>query len=52
MTQEDVAEIMHTKKPAVLRLESCDDEVRNFPSRQGKSHQLSRGKVWWNKWRR
>jgi transcriptional regulator with XRE-family HTH domain len=32
MTQEDVAEIMHTKKPAISRLEACDDEVKNFPS--------------------
>lgn len=31
MTQEDVAEIMHTKKPAISRLESADD-IRNFPS--------------------
>lgn len=32
MTQDDVAEIMHTKKPAVSRLESVGDDVRNFPS--------------------
>lgn len=31
MTQDDVAEIMHTKKPAISRLESGDD-VKNFPS--------------------
>lgn len=32
MTQDDVAEIMHTKKPAVSRLESASEDVRNFPS--------------------
>src|SRR3990167_9160473 len=32
MTQDDVAEIMHTKKPAVSRLEACNDDVKNFPS--------------------
>lgn len=31
MTQDDVAEIMDTKKPAISRLESSDD-IRNFPS--------------------
>ena len=31
MTQDDVAEIMHTKKPAVSRLESAED-IKNFPS--------------------
>jgi DNA-binding XRE family transcriptional regulator len=31
MTQDDVAEIMHTKKPAISRLEAGDD-VKNFPS--------------------
>lgn len=32
MTQDDVAEIMHTKKPAISRLEAVGDDVRNFPS--------------------
>ena len=32
MTQDDVAEIMHTKKPAISRLEACSDDVKNFPS--------------------
>jgi transcriptional regulator with XRE-family HTH domain len=32
MTQDDVAEIMHTKKPAISRLEAINDDVRNFPS--------------------
>jgi len=32
MTQDDVAEIMHTKKPAVSRLEASDEDVKNFPS--------------------
>jgi predicted XRE-type DNA-binding protein len=31
MTQDDVAEIMHTKKPAISRLEASDD-IKNFPS--------------------
>lgn len=31
MTQDDVAEIMHTKKPAISRLE-CIDDIQNFPS--------------------
>ena len=31
MTQDDVAEIMHTKKPAISRLEAGED-VKNFPS--------------------
>ena len=31
MTQDDVAEVMDTKKPAISRLESSDD-IRNFPS--------------------
>jgi predicted XRE-type DNA-binding protein len=31
MTQDDVAEIMHTKKPAISRLESAED-IQNFPS--------------------
>lgn len=32
MTQDDVAEIMHTKKPAISRLEACHENVKNFPS--------------------
>jgi predicted XRE-type DNA-binding protein len=32
MTQEDVAKIMHTQKPAISRLEGCDDDIKNFPS--------------------
>lgn len=32
MTQEDVAKIMHTKKPVISRLESCDGDVSHFPS--------------------
>lgn len=32
MTQNDVAEIMHTKKPAISRLEVCGDNIKNFPS--------------------
>jgi DNA-binding XRE family transcriptional regulator len=31
LTQDDVAEIMHTKKPAISRLESPHD-IKNFPS--------------------
>lgn len=32
MTQDDVAEIMHTKKPAISRLESSHEDIKNFPS--------------------
>lgn len=32
MTQDDVAKIMHTKKPAVSRLEACHEDIKNFPS--------------------
>lgn len=32
MTQDDVAEIMHTKKPAISRLEACNDDIKNSPS--------------------
>lgn len=32
MTQDDVAKIMHTKKPAISRLESGDENIKNFPS--------------------
>ncbi len=31
MTQDDVAEIMHTKKPAISRLEGSED-TKSFPS--------------------
>jgi len=32
MTQADVAEIMHTKKPAISRLEASGEDTQNFPS--------------------
>lgn len=32
LTQNDVAEIMHTKKPAISRLETSNEDVKNFPS--------------------
>jgi len=32
MTQDDVAEIMHTHKPVISRLESGDEDVQHFPS--------------------
>lgn len=32
MTQEDVASILHTKKPAISRLETSHENVKNFPS--------------------
>lgn len=32
MTQEDVAVIMHTHKPAISRLEAGGDDIKNFPS--------------------
>ncbi|MBA3662251.1 MAG: helix-turn-helix transcriptional regulator [Gammaproteobacteria bacterium] len=32
LTQDDVAEIMHTKKPAISRLEAINDNVHHFPS--------------------
>ncbi len=32
MTQDEVAEIMHTKKPAISRIESVSDDIRHFPS--------------------
>lgn len=32
MTQDDVAEIMHTQKPAISRLEGNDEKIKNFPS--------------------
>lgn len=32
MTQEEVAELMHTHKPAISRLESGHSDARSFPS--------------------
>ena len=32
MTQEEVASILHTKKPAISRLEACHENVKSFPS--------------------
>jgi transcriptional regulator with XRE-family HTH domain len=32
MTQEEVAELMHTHKPVVSRLESGSSDVQHFPS--------------------
>lgn len=32
MTQEQVAEIMHTHKPAISRLEAGGTDIRHFPS--------------------
>lgn len=32
MTQEEVASILHTQKPAISRLETCHENVKNFPS--------------------
>ena len=32
MTQEEVASILHTKKPAISRLETCHENVKRFPS--------------------
>jgi DNA-binding XRE family transcriptional regulator len=32
MTQEEVATILHTQKPAISRLETCHDNVKSFPS--------------------
>jgi len=32
MTQNDVAEVMHTKKPVISRLESAGNDVKHFPS--------------------
>lgn len=32
MTQDDVAEIMHTKKPSISRLEKGEQDNLNFPS--------------------
>lgn len=32
MTQEEVASILHTKKPAISRLETSHENVKSFPS--------------------
>lgn len=32
MTQNDIAKILHTKVPAVSRIESCEESVKHFPS--------------------
>ena len=32
MTQEEVATILHTQKPAISRLEKCHESTKNFPS--------------------
>jgi predicted XRE-type DNA-binding protein len=32
MTQEEVASILHTQKPAISRLEACHENVKSFPS--------------------
>ena len=32
MTQEEVASILHTHKPAISRLETCHENVKSFPS--------------------
>ena len=32
MTQEDVAKLIHTKKPVISRLESGSSNVKHFPS--------------------
>ena len=32
MTQEEVASILQTKKPAISRLENCHENVKSFPS--------------------
>ncbi len=32
MTQEEVASILHTQKPAISRLETCHENVKSFPS--------------------
>ena len=32
MTQEEVASILHTKKPAISRLEKSHENVKSFPS--------------------
>jgi HTH-type transcriptional regulator/antitoxin HipB len=32
MTQEEVATILHTQKPAISRLEKCQENTKSFPS--------------------
>ncbi|HDV5785737.1 TPA: helix-turn-helix transcriptional regulator [Legionella pneumophila] len=32
MTQEDVATLLHTKKPAISRLEKGHESIKSFPS--------------------
>ena len=32
MTQDEVAVILHTQKPAISRLENCHENVKSFPS--------------------
>lgn len=32
MTQEEVAMLLHTQKPAISRLEKCHENVKSFPS--------------------
>lgn len=32
LSQEDVAEMMKTKKPAISRLETSSEDIKNFPS--------------------
>lgn len=32
MTQEEVASILHTQKPAISRLETCHENIKSFPS--------------------
>jgi transcriptional regulator with XRE-family HTH domain len=32
MTQDNVAKLLHTKKPAISRLESGETDVKHFPS--------------------
>lgn len=32
MTQQDVATLIHTQKPAISRLESCDTDIRHSPT--------------------
>ena len=32
MTQDEVAAILHTRKPAISRLETCHENIKSFPS--------------------
>ncbi len=32
MTQQDVAKLLHTQKPAISRLEAGNSDIRHFPS--------------------